>query len=70
MALIKQIKNVEKSFIKIPASKHLADSFNKELDNYQKSSQSNNVLDFDILVKKLIDELTKINSSSSENLAK
>lgn len=70
MALIKQIKNVEKSFIKISTSKDLADSFNKELDIYQKSSQANNVLDFDNLVKKLIDELTKINSSSSEKLVK
>jgi len=64
MAFIKQVKTVEKSQVKIPASKDIADAFNKELELYQKTNQGGNVLDFDPLVKKLVGELTKINAVS------
>ncbi len=67
MALIKQVKQVKKVTISIHVSKDLADKFNFELDKYNKSNQSNSILDFDPLVKKLVDELTKINTDSGVN---
>lgn len=67
MALIKQIKAVEKSFIKINTTKVLADEFNKLLEMYNKSNVAGVALDFDNLVKKLNDELSKINTASSQD---
>lgn len=67
MALIKQVKQVKKVTINIHVSKDLAERFNIELEKYNKSNQSNSILDFDPLVKKLVDELTKINTNSSVN---
>lgn len=59
MALIKQIQIEEKIQIKIPASKNLADKFNEQLTSYQKNYPINS-LDFDPLIKKLVNELEKI----------
>ena len=67
MAFIKQVKTVEKSAIKIPVSKNLSDSFTKELEIYIQNNSANNSLDFDPLVKKLIKELSTINSASTKS---
>lgn len=61
MALIKENKSIEKSYIKISTSKVLADEFNNQLDIYNKNNSSSSTLDFDNLVKKLIKELSEIN---------
>ena len=65
MAFIKQVKTVEKIPVKIPVSKDLADAFHKELEVYQKNNNGGTVLDFDSLVKKLVDELAKINAENA-----
>ncbi len=62
MALIKQIRANEKAHIKIAVSKNLADTFNKQLEIYNQNNGSNHVLDFDPLIKKLTNELTKLNA--------
>ena len=65
MALIKQVKSIEKSQLKLQVSKDLVDKFNTEYEKYNQNNKENIALDFDNIAKKLIAELSKMNASNN-----
>lgn len=66
MALIKQVKQIKKVQIQISASKDLADKYNSLIDSYNKKFGASATLDFDPLVKKIIDELNSLVKDPSD----
>lgn len=65
MALVKLVKHNKKVKLEISVSKEVADNFNEELDYYNKNYSNNAALDFDPLIKKVTDELKKINGNNA-----
>lgn len=68
MALVKLVKHNKKVKVEVSVSKEIADSFTEELEYYNKHLSNNAALDFDPLIKKVTDELKKINGhNAAEN---